>query len=102
MDWRQLEGPLTMYVFLPKVFLRADGSTDRCRRVCTGHRVVLFLAHRSHSRLLLGGGFGWLSPAHGLVIDNLIQVCPGSQLSSCLLSSPLIFRQPLLPQTAKF
>ena len=25
-------------------------------------------------RLVLGGGFGWLSGAHGLAIDNLVQV----------------------------
>jgi hypothetical protein len=26
--------------------------------------------------LLLGGGFGFLTGQHGLVIDNLLQVCP--------------------------
>jgi hypothetical protein len=26
--------------------------------------------------LLLGGGFGYLTGQHGLVIDNLLQVCP--------------------------
>ena len=33
---------------------------------------------RSHFdyRLLLGGGFGFLTGQHGLVIDNLLQVCP--------------------------
>ena len=31
--------------------------------------------------LSLGGGYGWLSGQHGLVIDNLVQVCHRFQLN---------------------
>jgi hypothetical protein len=34
-------------------------------------------------RLLLGGGTGFLSGQHGLVIDNLLQVCPVSVAPHC-------------------
>ena len=37
-----------------------------CLHGCSAFRVV--------SRLSVGGGYGWLSGAHGLVIDNFVQV----------------------------
>ena len=36
-------------------------------------------------RLLLGGGFGFLTGQHGLVIDNLLQVCPILATPHCLV-----------------
>jgi hypothetical protein len=36
-------------------------------------------------RLLLGGGYGFLTGQHGLVVDNLLQVC---SLSETLHSPP--------------
>ena len=39
------------------------------------------------ARLLLGGGYGWLSGEHGLVIDNLVKVLQWSTFSLALYLS---------------
>jgi hypothetical protein len=67
-----------MYVGLPVTCIPCgtDSDTDRGFRV----RAILVVdtSARTHDiqSLLLGGGFGFLTGQHGLVIDNLLQVHP--------------------------
>ena len=42
--------------------------------------LVISLAN-SMSRLILGGGYGFLTSQHGLAVDNLLQVCSFSVTS---------------------
>lgn len=48
-----------------------------------------------HTSLILGGGHGWLSAAHGLVVDNLVQAtvvtASGKILTASATSEPELF-----------
>ena len=59
---------LAFYVVLTKIQTGVSGYAHSCRDKCV-------MAH-DIQRLLLGGGFGFLTGQHGLVIDNLLQVRP--------------------------
>ena len=60
---------------------------DRCRRVCTVLLLLTGAIHSANISLLLGGGYGFLTGEHGLVLDNLVQVRPSAHSSVyCLIS----------------
>ena len=46
--------------------------------------------------LLLGGGYGFLTGQHGLVIDNLLQVSPSLLPDHIVVADQMIFRLLLL------
>jgi hypothetical protein len=65
-----------MYV-VPTSFSHLIKLTKRRRALegwCLSRSLAVHKAYPRHSRLILGGGFGWLSGQYGLTIDNLVQV----------------------------
>lgn len=70
---------------------------DWCRRVSYRSRIEFLPPPGPElpSRLTLGGGYGWLSGSHGLVIDNLVQVQCQSNFSATLILRASYPRQPL-------
>ena len=68
-----------------------DVATIACGFGTTGGTVN----HTGVGGLLLGGGYGWLSGEHGLVIDNLVQatvvIANGSVVTASPTSHPDLF-----------